>query len=144
MPLENYILILRNTIVIGGWNTWLTHWGRDKIAPIFETFFKCIFLNKTVWYSIKISLKSVPKCPINHIPPLIKIMAWRRSGDKPLSEPMMARLPTHICVTRPQWLTFNTYLHLCLLCALLNCIRFQIYQSPGNCVGIWGFFVEHK
>ena len=25
-------------------------------------------------------------------------MAWRRSGDKPLSEPMMARLPTHICV----------------------------------------------
>ena len=29
-------------------------------------------------------------------------MAWRRSGDKPLSEPMMVRLPTHICVTRPQ------------------------------------------
>ena len=30
-------------------------------------------------------------------------MAWRRSGDKPLSEPMMVSLPTHICVTRPQW-----------------------------------------
>ena len=30
-------------------------------------------------------------------------MAWRRPGDKPLSEPMMARLLTHICVTRPQW-----------------------------------------
>ena len=30
-------------------------------------------------------------------------MAWRRPGDKPLSEPMMARLPTHICVSRPQW-----------------------------------------
>ena len=29
-------------------------------------------------------------------------MAWRRSGDKPLSEPMVVRLPTHICVTRPQ------------------------------------------
>ena len=24
-------------------------------------------------------------------------------GDKPLSEPMIVRLPTHICVTRPQW-----------------------------------------
>ena len=24
-------------------------------------------------------------------------------GDKPLSEPIMVRLPTHICVTRPQW-----------------------------------------
>ena len=31
-------------------------------------------------------------------------MAWRRPGDKPLSEPMMVSLPTHICVTRPQWI----------------------------------------
>ena len=30
-------------------------------------------------------------------------MAWCRPGDKPLSEPKMVRLPTHICVTRPQW-----------------------------------------
>ena len=30
-------------------------------------------------------------------------MAWRRLGDKPLSEPMMVSLPMHICVTRPQW-----------------------------------------
>ena len=30
-------------------------------------------------------------------------MAWRRPGDKPLSEPMVVRLLTHICVTRPQW-----------------------------------------
>ena len=30
-------------------------------------------------------------------------MAWRWPGDKPLPEPMMVRLPRHICVTRPQW-----------------------------------------
>ena len=30
-------------------------------------------------------------------------MAWSRPGDKPLSEPMMVSLLTHICVTRPQW-----------------------------------------
>ena len=30
-------------------------------------------------------------------------MAWRRPGDKPLSEPKMVGVPTHICVTRPQW-----------------------------------------
>ena len=30
-------------------------------------------------------------------------MAWRRPGDKPLSEPLTISLPTHICVTRPQW-----------------------------------------
>ena len=41
--------------------------------------------------------------PINNIPTLVQVMAWRRSGDKPLSEPMIVRLPTHICVTRPQW-----------------------------------------
>ena len=29
-------------------------------------------------------------------------MAWRRPGDKPLSEPMLVFVPTHICVTRPQ------------------------------------------
>ena len=30
-------------------------------------------------------------------------MAGRRPGDKPLSQPMMVRLLTHICITRPQW-----------------------------------------
>ena len=30
-------------------------------------------------------------------------MAWRRPGDKPLSEPMMVSLLTHLCVARPQW-----------------------------------------
>ena len=67
--------------------------------------FKCIFLNENVWISIKISLRFVPKGPINNIPALIQIMAWRRPGAKPLSEPMamMVELPTHICVTRPQW-----------------------------------------
>ena len=29
-------------------------------------------------------------------------MAWRRPGDKPLSETIMVRLPTNISVTRPQ------------------------------------------
>ena len=65
--------------------------------------FKRIFLNKYVRISIKISLKFVPKNPINNIPALVHIMAWCRPGDKPLSEPMMVVLPTHICVARPQW-----------------------------------------
>ena len=65
--------------------------------------FKRIFLNENVLISINISLKFVPKVPINNIPTLVQIMAWRRSGDKPLSELMMIRLTTHIWVTRPQW-----------------------------------------
>ena len=66
-----------------------------------DDFFKCIFLNENVWIAINISIKFVPKGPINNIPTLVQIMAWRRPGDKPLSEPMMVRLLTHISVTRP-------------------------------------------
>ena len=65
--------------------------------------FKCIFLNENVWISIEISLKFVPGGPNNNFPALVQIMAWRRTGDKPLSEQMRVSLPTHICVTRPQW-----------------------------------------
>ena len=65
--------------------------------------FKCTFLNLNVWISLKMSLKFVPKFPINNIPALVQILTWRRSGDRPLSEPVMVSLLTHICVTRPQW-----------------------------------------
>ena len=44
--------------------------------------FKRIILNENVRISIKISLKFVPKGPINNNPALVQIMAWLRSGDK--------------------------------------------------------------
>ena len=49
----------------------------------------------------------MPKGPINNIPALVQVMAWRRWGDKLLSEPMMASLLTRICITRPQWVKKN-------------------------------------
>ena len=70
--------------------------------------FNCIFLNENVRISIEISLKFFPKGRINNTPSLVQIMAWRRRSDKPLSEPMMVRLPTHICVARPQWVKVET------------------------------------
>ena len=68
-----------------------------------DDIFKCIFENENEWISPRISLKFVPKVRINNIPAVVQIMAWRRPGDKPLSEPMMVSLLTHICVTQPQW-----------------------------------------
>ena len=68
-----------------------------------DDIFKCIFLNENVWILIKISLKCIPDVWIINIPSLVQIMAWRRSGDKPLSEPVMVRLMTNICATLPQW-----------------------------------------
>ena len=61
-----------------------------------DNIFKWIFLSEKVWISVNISLKFVPRGPINNIPTLVQIMAWRRPGDKPLSEPMMVKLPTLI------------------------------------------------
>ena len=69
--------------------------------------FKCIFLDENVWILLKISLRFVPKGPINNIPALVQIMAWRRTGDKPLSEPMMTQFNDAYMRTRPQWVKIN-------------------------------------
>ena len=63
------------------------------------TFSSAFFLHENVSIPIKISLKFVPEGPINNIPALVEIMAWRRPGDKPLSEPMVFSLLTHIYVS---------------------------------------------
>ena len=41
-------------------------------------------------FFIKLSLKHVHKGPVDNNAALVEIMAWRRTGNKPLSEPMMA------------------------------------------------------
>ena len=50
--------------------------------------FNFIFCYEKVCIFIEISLKFNPKSPIK--PTLVQIMTWRRSGDKSLSEPMVA------------------------------------------------------
>ena len=58
---------------------------------------------------LKISLKFIPKGPINNKPALVPIVAWRQTGNKPLSEPMMVDLLMHICITRLQWVNILIY-----------------------------------
>ena len=67
--------------------------GRRPADDIFNR----ISFNEKVKILIEISLRFIPGCPINTKPPLVLIMAWRRSDDRPLSKPMR-----RICVTRPQ------------------------------------------
>ena len=119
------------------WQGHLTSWRTQSQQPLntlrpkqngrhfADDIFKCIFLNENDWISLKISLKFVPKGPINNIPALVQIMAWRRPGDKPLSEPMMVSLPTHICVTRPQWVNSLQ---------LSDTIRYHIYSPQTGLV----------
>ena len=73
-----------------------------------DDIFTCIFFNENCCSLMKFSVKYVRKGPIDNNPALVQIMAWRRSGDKPLSEPIMVILLTHICVTRPQWVNTST------------------------------------
>ena len=56
-----------------------------------DDIFKCIFLNENDRISVQISLKFVPKCPINNESVLVQVMAWRRTGAKPLPESMMTQ-----------------------------------------------------
>ena len=47
-------------------------------------------LNENVLISLRISRKFVSEGPVNNILALVQIMAWHRTGDKPLSKPTMA------------------------------------------------------
>ena len=49
-------------------------------------------MNENVWISIKSSLNLVFDGLINNITALVQIMSWRRSGGKPLSVLMMAKI----------------------------------------------------
>ena len=82
---------------------------RQNNSHFTDNVYKCIFFSEKVWISFKISLKFVPKFPINNIPSLVQIMAWCRPGDKPLSEPMVLSLLTNIGITRPQRVNAKNY-----------------------------------
>ena len=108
----------------------LTHWDWDKMVVISQTTVdNKILLNKNICILIKISLNFVPKGPINNIPALVQIIAWRRPGVKPLSEPMKVKLPMQICITRPQLvhsnsveITFCSHSSYCEVIAMKFCI----------------------
>ena len=63
----------------------------DEIAAILQTLFSDGFSWMKNLYFIKISLKFVPKGPIDNNPAMVQIMAWCRIGNKPLSEPMLTQ-----------------------------------------------------
>ena len=122
---------------VGSFNTLRPRQNGRRFA---DDTFKRILLNENVRISIKISLKFVPKGPINNNPALVQIMAWHRTGDKPLSEPMIVSLLTHICVTRPQWV--KQACSACYSVPLADDMIEWPWQCPGN--WLWGFITIDK
>ena len=60
-------------------------------AILADDIFKCIFLNQNNRIIIQISLKFIPRSPIDYKPEMVQAMAWCRTGDKPLPEPLLAQ-----------------------------------------------------
>ena len=56
-----------------------------------DDIFKRIFINENIRISIRISLKFVPKGLIDLKAALVQVMAWQRTGNKPLPEPMLTQ-----------------------------------------------------
>ena len=61
-------------------------------------------------------------------------MAWRRAGDKPLSESMMVSLLTHICVTGPQWVKVIFTLLLPCSSVCVSRVTYSIFFSTIICI----------
>ena len=53
---------------------------------------KCIFLKENHCILIHISIKCILRGTINSKSSLVRLMAWRLTGDKPLHEPMMTQV----------------------------------------------------
>ena len=84
-PFDPLICFWNGCPVIDYWCTYINSLRpRQNGLHFTDDNFKCIFLNENVWHLINVSLKFVPKGPINNILALVRMMAWR--------------------LTRPQWL----------------------------------------
>ena len=68
-----------------------THFCWDKMVTISHGIFKYIFLNENIGTLNDISLKLVLYGLIENMSALVQIMAWFRTGDKPLFDPMMTQ-----------------------------------------------------
>ena len=123
------------SLVTGHWNSQPISCRRVKTlrprqndCQFADDIFNWIFFNENISISIKISLKFVHRVPVNITPALVQIMAWRRPGAKPLSEPMMVSLSTHICATRHQWVK-NIIIFKVVLLLIIGGCHFDSFQD---------------
>ena len=62
---------------------------RENGCHFADNILKYIFMNENLCILIPISLKFVPKRPVDSKSLLVQLMAWHRTGIKPLSELMI-------------------------------------------------------
>ena len=86
------------------WSHYLNHrWSSSVMSQghFADNSLKSIFLNEDAWILIKILWKFVPKGPIDNKSALIRAMAWHKTGNKPLLEPIINSVQWCIYMHRP-------------------------------------------
>ena len=68
---------------------------------------------KTTEFRFEFDWNSFPLSPIDNIPALVQVMAWRRTDAKPLPEPMLAQFTDAYMQHQG-----GDELTLCILCAI--------------------------
>ena len=125
-----YVIILRQKLQLRAINS-LRPRQMDAISQ--TPFSNAFSWMKMFEFRLKFHWSFFPRVQLNNIPAMVQIMAWRRPDDKPLYEPMMVNLPTHICVARPQWVKT-------LRMMMIPQGRYCIYHKIPTrfCCFIWG------
>ena len=84
---EAYKVLVEGNTTVTVFNA-LAHLPRENGRHFTDDIFRCIFVNENFCTLIEISLKFVL---IDNKPVLVRVMAWRRTGDKLLSEPVLTQ-----------------------------------------------------
>ena len=91
--------------ILLSWKDWpieahklVSPFGRQTV---FSNAFSCMKITAFLfrWHGTML----VPKCRVDNIAALITILAWHRTDDKLLFQPMMPYFLTHICVIWSHW-----------------------------------------
>ena len=83
-------------------------------AILADDIFNCISWMRMIDFKIQMSLKYVPRGPIDHKPALVQVMAWRRTGDKPLPGLMMAQFIVRRAGLLWSWVV--------VICPIIKCL----------------------
>ena len=91
---------------------------------------KRFFFHEKLRILIEISLKFVPKGPIDNNPALVEIMACCLIGDKSLSEPMLTRFTDAYMLHYGRWVNFyhhlSSYTFLILIFLLIHIVLIEL------------------
>ena len=99
-----------------------------------HVYFKRIFLDGNITISIKIPLKNIPMGSNDNKSALVRVKAWRRTGDKPLPEQMLTQFTDAYMRHWGRWLMAFCMHHwpLCVVGHIIVTICWRFNYDHGN------------